>query len=361
MNAHTYRVFRSFALQRDRAGRRRRLFLLLGCLLFPLSLFSCGRDGNLLPTPLPLVVSQPAALAQAFLRPRGSEVLGDAFQGLIFLLLRKSRGAGAGCRLRAPYSGFLFRRSTLLLFLRIGGLSLPPLALGIFSLSTSPSLFPLSTLRLLSHQELLFCQPDLLDCPNQGVVLIRLPSLDLREIVLEVVWETIFQVLPPRESGQSGLLVQAPHRIDVSKHISTVLHLAELVIARLVFEVGLEALIHRRQERMKGILLKVRLKVVTPSLKPIKGLLIQVGTHNSDEISVVIPGPLVVMQIVVHLPLPPLIGGVASKGTLERSRLRDLDFLLLHPSLYPNQVFKLGDPPVLLSILPFLKGPQETI
>src|SRR6266705_5671282 len=119
MNTHTYRVFWSFALQRDRAGRRRRLFLLLRCLLLSLSLFPCGRDCNLLPTPLPLVVSQPAALAQAFLRPRGSEVLRDTFQGLIFLLLRESRGAGAGCRLRAPYFGFLFRRSNLLLFLRI--------------------------------------------------------------------------------------------------------------------------------------------------------------------------------------------------------------------------------------------------
>src|SRR6266705_7026175 len=103
MTAHTYRVFRSFALQRDRAGRRRRLFLLLCSLLFPFSLFPCGRDSNLLPTPLPLVVSQPAALAQAFLRPRGPEVLGDAFQGLIFLLLCQSMGASAGCRLRAPY------------------------------------------------------------------------------------------------------------------------------------------------------------------------------------------------------------------------------------------------------------------
>src|SRR5436853_7365681 len=132
MDANTYRVGWSLSLERNGACRGRLLLLLrlLVLLLLP-ALFPCGRDRNLLPTPLPAVVREPATCAELLLHPGVHQVARYAPQRLILLLLGKpwsavsSRGWGGGL-------GLL--RDRCLLFTRIVGLPGPTLALSSLAL-----------------------------------------------------------------------------------------------------------------------------------------------------------------------------------------------------------------------------------
>src|SRR5436853_7637222 len=103
MDANTYRVSWSFSLDRNGARRSGLLLLLrLLILLLLLALLAGGRDRDLLPTPLPTVVREPATCAEHLLHPGVHQVTRYAPQRLILLLLGKprssvsSRGCGGG-------------------------------------------------------------------------------------------------------------------------------------------------------------------------------------------------------------------------------------------------------------------------
>src|SRR5258706_3315855 len=225
-------------------GRSRLVLLALSApfLLVLLALLAGGRDGNLLPTPLPPMLREPATSAKPLVHPGLSQVLRYAFQRLTLLLLGKPWSAvtsdGSLGRLR------LLRIWGLFLFLRIVALSRATLALALALCPGVRLAFRLSTPHLFFREELLMGQTDLLYGHDQGIVLLRLTSLDLGQLLPELVGEAVLQDLSPGHPGDADLPVQAFELVDVLQNVVAVLRLEQLFIVDLPFEIDLESLVH---------------------------------------------------------------------------------------------------------------------
>src|SRR5436853_2149171 len=205
MDANTYRVGWSLSLERNGACRSRLLFLLrFLVLLLLLALFPCGRDGNLLPTPLPTVVREPATCAELLLHPGIHQVTRYAPQHLILLLLGKpwsavsSRGCGGGL-------GLL--RDRCLLFTRIIGLPGPSLALSSFSFAPRVLLPDSMSPKFLLLQELLPGEANLLNGLDQLIVLRRYSSLAGSKLLAQPLRKATLQKLLPGRTAATNLLV----------------------------------------------------------------------------------------------------------------------------------------------------------
>src|SRR5436853_6129879 len=213
MDANTYRVSGSFSLERNGACRCGLLLLLcLLMLLLLLALLAGGRDRDLLPTPLPTVVREPATCAELLLHPGFHQVALYAPQRLILLLLGKpwsavsSRGCGGGL-------GLL--RDRCLLFTHIVGLPGPTLALSSLALGPRVLLPNRMSPKLFLLQELFSSKANLLNGLDQLIVLRRYSSLAGSKLLAQPLREATLQELLPGRAVTADLLVQGLHPVDV--------------------------------------------------------------------------------------------------------------------------------------------------
>src|SRR5436853_1500906 len=221
MDANTYRVGWSFSLERNGACRSRLLLLLrLLVLLLLLALFPCGRDRNLLPTPLPAVVREPATCAELLFHPGVHQVARYAPQRFILLLLGKSWSAVSS---RGCGGGLGLLRDRRLLLSRIVVLPGPMLALSSLALGPRVLLPNRMSPKFFLLQELFAGKANLLNGLDQLIILRRYSSLTGSELLAQPLWKATLQELLPGRTSTADLLVQRLHPIDLLEHAAGIL------------------------------------------------------------------------------------------------------------------------------------------
>src|SRR5436853_979520 len=315
MDANTYHVSGSFSLERNGARRSGLLLLLsLLILLLLLALLAGGRDRDLLPTPLPTVVREPATCAELLLHPGVHQVTRYAPQRLILLLLGKpwsavsSRGCGGGL-------GLL--RDRCLLFTRIVGLSGPTLALSSLALGPRVLLPNRMSRKFFLLQELFSSKANLLNGRDQLIVLRRYSPFAGSELLAQPLRKATLQELLPGRTPAADLLVQRLHPIDVLEHAASILLSEEFLRVGLLLEVDLVPVVHSGDEGGEGVPFSVLQEAVGPSVEPIPGLSFEERSDDPDQVLVVVPGSTIVMKVIIHCFVLSLVGGVGVNRSCE--------------------------------------------
>src|SRR6266576_3397880 len=308
MDSNTYRVLRGLSLKDyGTCGWRSFLISFRVAGIFLLLLLAGGGNGNFFPAPLPAVVVKTTTLAHAFFLSCFPQVRGNSLKGVIHLVFRKPGfHIPIPGVLALPLLRFLCRWGGIFP-LRTGILFRSPLALVAFLLARVLAALRISS-ELFLPEKSLVAQSNLLNGHNQSVVLFRDASSHLGQVLPQLGRQAVLQDLPPGDAGDSDRSIPGLEVIDVLENVPRVLDLEELVVICVLLVIGLEPFVHGREKRAQGIGLSVVAEVAGTFVVPGAGLTLQECADDSNESFVVIPGALVVLEVVVHVLKPVLVG-----------------------------------------------------